>query len=173
MSVGENTSDESKQNTSGGSSGATVCADCAAELSFLESGDTFTALPSAKRKQRARKSVDACTTSEITYWSEMAKVYRSVHQAMKPGGVMACVVKDYISKGQRVPLCDDTCRLLESLGFEVFERTRAWLVKSESHPGLFGEEVKKTKSRKSFFRRLAEKNGSPEINWEEVIWCRR
>ena len=27
------------------------------------------------------------------------------------------------------------------------------------------------KERKSFFRRLAEKKGSPPIDWEEVIWA--
>lgn len=108
-----------------------------------------------------------------TYWEAVRAVYASMHSAMKTGAVAALVCKDYVKAGKRVPLCDDTCRLLESLGFEVFERTRAWLVKTSSHPGLFGENVTRTKSRKSFFRRLAESKGSPEINWEEVIWSRK
>ena len=85
---------------------------------------------------------------------------------------MAVVVKDFVAKGKVVPLCDQTCELLESCGFTVFERTRCHLVKEDRQPGLFGEDVVKTTSRKSFFRRLAESKGSPEINWEEVIWCR-
>jgi len=84
----------------------------------------------------------------------------------------AVVLKDYVKAGKRVPLCDDTARLLESLGFRVFERTRCWLVKEETHPSLFGGTVTKTKSRKSFFRRLAERKGSPRIDYEEVLWGR-
>lgn len=112
-------------------------------------------------------------SSGETYWEAMAQVYASVRLALKPGGVMACVVKDYVKNKKRVPLCDDTATLLESLVFEVFARARAWVVKKERHPCLFGGEVVKTTERKSFFRRLAEKNGSPSIDWEEVIWCRR
>ena len=73
-----------------------------------------------------------------------------------------------------MPLCDDTCRLLESLGFNVFERTRAWLVRETREPDLFGgKDHVQRKERKSFFRRLAEQKGSPRIDWEEVIWCRK
>lgn len=114
------------------------------------------------------------TASGQTYWQAVAEVYRQVHLAMKPGGVIAVVCKDYVKNKQRVPLCDDTCKLLESLGFHVFERTRAWLVKESTHPDLFGGEDHVTRTeRKSFFRRLAEKRGSPRIDWEEVIWARR
>jgi hypothetical protein len=114
-------------------------------------------------------------TAGDTYWQAMHAVYGEVHKAMKPGAVMACVVKDYISGGKRVPLCDDTCTLLAHLGFDVFERTRAMLVKRDEHPGLFdeGEAVVKEVSRKSFFRRLAEKKGSPRIDHEEVLWAKR
>jgi hypothetical protein len=31
----------------------------------------------------------------------------------------------------------------------------------------------KTKERKSFFRRLAEKKGSPRIDWEEVLFVHK
>jgi hypothetical protein len=88
----------------------------------------------------------------------------------------AIVVKDYVSKARRVLLCDDTCRLLESLGFTVFERTRCHLVKRQSQPGLFGWTIEKKTERKSFFRRLHEKKLAPDderrIDWEEVIWAR-
>lgn len=108
-----------------------------------------------------------------TYWQAMHAVYSSMYAAMKPGGVAGIVVKDYVKAKARVPLCDQTCTLLESIGFDVFERCRCWLVKERREPSLFGgEHVTKTE-RKSFFRRLAEKNGSPRIDWEEVIWCRK
>lgn len=108
-----------------------------------------------------------------TYWQAMHAVYSSMRDAMKPGGVAAIVIKDYVSKKARVPLCNQTCTLLESLGFEVFERCRCWLVKETREPSLFGGEHVTTTERKSFFRRLAEKKGSPRIDWEEAIWCRR
>ncbi len=113
-----------------------------------------------------------CDAGE-TYWQAMAIVYEQCRLALKPGGVAAIVVKDYVKAKKRLPLCDQTAALLESLGFEVFERVRAMLVKEESHPSLFGGEETKTTQRKSFFRRLAEKKGSPRIDWEEVIWARK
>jgi DNA modification methylase len=105
-----------------------------------------------------------------TYWQAMSAVYSQVRQAVKPGGIVAIVVKDYVKNGQRVPLCDQTCQLLEHLGFTVFERCRAWLTKVTEHADLFDGTTTTKKSRKSFFRRLAEKKGSPAIDWEEVLW---
>jgi hypothetical protein len=46
------------------------------------------------------------------------------------------------------------------------------LVKETNHAGLFGTITEK-KERKSFFRRLAEKKGSPEINYEVVLCTRK
>lgn len=111
-------------------------------------------------------------TSRETYWEAMAEVYRQMRLAIKPGGVAAIVLKDHIKRGRRVPLCDDTCRLLAAVGFDVFERTRAWLVEEESQPALFDEPITRRKQRKTFFRYLAEQKGSPPIDWEEVIWSR-
>lgn len=113
----------------------------------------------------------ACEKDD-TYWQACAAVYQQVHQALKPGGVFVLVVKSYVKKGKRVPLPDQTAELLERLGFEPLERIRAWLVKEETHAGLFGDVTVK-KERKSFFRRLAEKKGSPPIDWEEVIVVRK
>jgi hypothetical protein len=64
-------------------------------------------------------------------------------------------------------------RYLEAVGFQVFERTRCWLVSEQRAPGLFEAEIVKRRERKSFFRRLQEKKGSPRIDWEEVIWATR
>lgn len=111
--------------------------------------------------------------SSETYWEAMSQVYRSCFQAIKPGGVLVLVVKDYVKGGKRVPLCDDTVRLIEHIGFVMVERIHAMLVKSTNHADLFGADTVQTKSRKSFFRRLAEKKGSPAINFEEVLVARR
>lgn len=108
-----------------------------------------------------------------TYWEAVSAVYRSCFQAIRPGGVICLVVKDYIKAGKRVPLCDDTARLLEHIGFTPLERIHAMLVKERRHLDLFQGESVDTKSRKSFFRRLAEKKGSPPIDYEEVLIFRR
>ena len=110
-------------------------------------------------------------TSGGSYWEAMKIVYEQCGLAIRPGGMLVVVVKNFVSKGKRVPLCDQTLALLESLGFTLVERIRAWVTETTVHPGLF-EEVEETKSKKSFFRRLAENRGSPSIDWEEVICVR-
>ena len=105
-----------------------------------------------------------------TYWAAVAAIYTQLFHLLPSGGALALVVKDYVKNKQRVPLCDQTTALLQAIGFTIPERIYAMLVEEHITPGLFGPISKKT-SRKSFFRRLAEKKGSPEINWEEVIWA--
>ena len=107
-----------------------------------------------------------------TYWSAMKQVYGQCLLALRPSGVLCVVMKDFVQRKQRVPLCDQTLALLLHLGFAPVCRIRAMLVKESSHAGLFGYHVER-KSRKSFFRRLAEKNGSPSIDHEEVIVVRK
>lgn len=107
-----------------------------------------------------------------TYWQAIAKVYASLFASLKPGGVAAIVVKDYVKRKARVPLCDDTMRLLEHVGFVELERARAMLVREEEHAGLFGAITEK-KERKSFFKRLHEGKGGTRIDWEEVLFVRK
>jgi hypothetical protein len=47
------------------------------------------------------------------------------------------------------------------------------LVKETRHADLFNGHTTSKVSRKSFFRRLAESKGSPEINYEEVLIARK
>jgi len=104
-----------------------------------------------------------------SYWQAMAQVYGQCLLALKPGGVMAVVIKSFVKAGKIVPLPDQTWQLLLHLGFLPLERVRAMLVKERETAGLFGQ-VKTKKERKSFFRRLAEKKGSPAIDFEEVLF---
>jgi len=108
-----------------------------------------------------------------TYWQAMKQVYGQCLMALKPGGMMAVVVKAYVKKGRIVDLPGDTLKLLVSLGFEPIERIHAMLTKTTKSACLFGGELVKTIKRVSFFRRLAEKKGSPPIDWEEVLWVRK
>lgn len=106
-----------------------------------------------------------------TYWQAVAQVYAQCRLAMKPGAVMAVIIKDYVKGGKRVPLCGQTLDLLMRLGFAPVARVRAMLVREHTTPGLFGK-ITHRKERKSFFRRLAERKGSPPIDWEEVLVVR-
>jgi DNA modification methylase len=108
-----------------------------------------------------------------TYWTAMSQVYRQCLIAIRPGGYMAVVVKDYVKDKARVPLCDQTLQLLMHIGFEPVERIHAMLVRETRHNNLFGGETIKRKERKSFFRRLAESKGSPRIDHEEVLVVRK
>jgi tRNA G10 N-methylase Trm11 len=112
--------------------------------------------------------------SSTTFWSAAREIVQQCHAILKPGGVAVWVCKDFIRKGKRVPFSDDWRKLCVACGFEMVEWIQASLVKTDSHPSLFddGPVVKRTE-RKSFFRRLAEKNGSPPIDHEDVLVMRK
>jgi hypothetical protein len=110
-------------------------------------------------------------TSGDTYWGAVKVIYEQCFLALKPGGYIAAVLKSYVKAGKIVPLPEQTWELLQHVGFEPIERVRAMLVKEDSHPGLFDGPVVKKTERKSFFRRLAERKGSPPIDFEEVLFC--
>ena len=84
------------------------------------------------------------------------------------GGMAIWVVKAFVRKGRIVDFPGDWRRLCESQGFVTVCEHHAMLVKETKHNGLF-EEITETKERKSFFRRLAEKKGSPKIDYEVVL----
>ena len=106
-----------------------------------------------------------------TYWQACAQIYASSLRAIRPGGHLVVVVKDYVKRKQRITLCEDTCSLLVHLGFRVTQRIRAMLVEETREGCLFEGERVQRRQRKSFFRRLAESKGSPRIDWEEVIFA--
>lgn len=107
-----------------------------------------------------------------TYWRAVAQVYEQCRLAMKPGGVICVVVKSYVKAGKIVDLPGQTWELLQRIGFKPLERIRAMLTKTTETPGLYGK-MTKTKKRASFFRRLAERKGSPPVDWEEVLYLRK
>jgi DNA modification methylase len=108
-----------------------------------------------------------------TYWQAMALVYAACFRSIQPGGYIAIVVKDYVKNKKRVRLCDDTLKLLQHVGFVPVERIHAMLVEEYAAKDLFEGDVVTRKERKSFFRRLAEKKGSPRIDYEEVLFCQK
>jgi len=112
-----------------------------------------------------------------TYWEAMLQVYSAMYRSLKPAGVAAIVVKDFVRNGKRMTLCDDTVRLLEHIGFVLVERVHAMLTKEYVLPDLFEGSTTKLKDRKSFFRRNFEskmpKDDPRRIDWEEVIFVRK
>jgi len=108
-----------------------------------------------------------------TYWSAVALIYQQVFYLLPPGGAFAVVIKDFVRNKKRVPLCDQTAELLQTIGFDIPERIHAMLIKeiAQTEDMFTGKSDPIRKERKSFFRRLAERKGAPPIDWEEVIWA--
>jgi hypothetical protein len=106
-----------------------------------------------------------------TFWSAARKIVEQVYFSLKPGGHAAWIVKSYVKAGQIVDFHDQWRQLCESVGFVTVHEHRAYVVE-EHNPryNLDGELVVDVKERKSFFRRLLEKKGSPRIDWE-TVWC--
>lgn len=105
-----------------------------------------------------------------TFWSAARTILEQTYSVLAPGACAIWVCKDFIRNKKRVPFSDQWAALCEAVGFKVIHRHRAWLVESYgSQFTLDGEEQVIEIRRVSFFRRLAEKKGSPKIEWEDVI----
>jgi hypothetical protein len=109
-------------------------------------------------------------TAGDTFWSASAQIMQELALLLPAGAVCAWVVKAYVSKKAIVPFPDQWLALTRLCGFRLVEEIHASLVEDHgTQEGLFGEaEVIQTK-RASFFRRLAEKKGSPRIDHETVL----
>lgn len=105
------------------------------------------------------------------FWLAARAIVEQVYQALTPGGHAVWVVKDYVKNKAVVPFSDQWRQLCEAVGFVTVHEHHAMLVhhKGTQHTLDGGTVEHKTES-KSFFRRLAEKNGSPRIDWE-TIYC--
>ena len=106
-----------------------------------------------------------------TFWTAAQQVVQETFALLKPGGYAVWVVKAFVRNKKLVDFPGDWRRLCEHAGFDTIEEIHASLVQETTHAGLFGEMTTK-KERKSFFRRLAEKKGSPKIDFE-VVWVMR
>lgn len=108
---------------------------------------------------------------QTEFWAAARTIVDQVYASLKPGGHACWVVKDFVKNKKVVPFCDQWRQLCEAAGFVTLHEHHAELVRHHgtSHT-LEGGEVKHIKSSKSFFRRVAESHGSPEINYE-VVYC--
>jgi hypothetical protein len=109
-----------------------------------------------------------------TFWAAARAIVAQTYQVLRPGAVAIWVTKSFVRNKQRVDFPGQWLQLCQSCGFEPLEWTRAWLVEDNgTQRGLFGNDERLIKERKSFFRRLAEKKGSPSIDYEVVIIVRK
>ena len=107
---------------------------------------------------------------EASFWMAAREILDQVYFSLKPGGKSVWVVKGYVKNKQYVDFPDQWRRLCEAAGFVTLHEHHAMLVhhKGVSHTLEGGTVEHKTES-KSFFRRLAEKKGSPKIDFETVF----
>lgn len=108
-----------------------------------------------------------------TFWSAAREIVREAYAVLRPGGTAVWVVKHFVRDKQIVDFPGDWRKLCESVGFETYLEVHAMLVAEETKSHLFDGEVTSRRERKSFFRRLAEKKGSPRIDWETVYFMRK
>ena len=109
-------------------------------------------------------------TAGDTFWSASSQIMFELSAILPPGAVCAWVLKAYVSKKAIVPFPDQWRALCEQHGFRLVEEIHASLVEDHgTQEGLFGDSTQVTTEKKSFFRRLAEKKGSPRIDHETVL----
>lgn len=106
-----------------------------------------------------------------TFWSAARLIVEQVYLALEPGGHAAWVVKDYVKNKERVPFSDQWRQLCESVGFVTLHEHHAMLVHHKGSQHTLDGDLHEIKTEsKSFFRRLAEKKGSPRIDFE-TVYC--
>jgi len=114
-------------------------------------------------------------TTADTFWSAAATIVAQCYAILRPGGYAAFVTGDFVRNKQRVPFGEQWLALCEATGFEPV----LWAVAhKEEYQGtqtaLFGEDVELTKTKVSFFRRLANRNNpDAAITNEDVLFVRK
>ncbi len=109
-----------------------------------------------------------------TFWDAALTIVQQIYQVLKPGGRAIWVVKAYVKNKEYIDFPGQWQQLCEAVGFETEHYHRAWVIEEKgAQYDIFGELHEKTVERKSFFRRLAEKKGSPRIDYEVVLCMRK
>jgi len=109
-----------------------------------------------------------------TFWSAARTIVSQTYQVLRPGAVAIWVTKAFVRNKARVDFPGQWLALCQSCGFEPLEWIRAWLVEDNgAQYTLDGNLERRIIKRASFFRRLAEKNGSPPIDYEVVLCTKK
>ena len=108
------------------------------------------------------------------FWSAASQIVAQTHAALAPGGHAVWVVKGFVRNKALVDFPGQWRALCESAGFTTLHEHHAMLTEHRgAQHTLDGGTDEMTTERKSFFRRLAEKKGSPRVDWETVYCMER
>ena len=114
------------------------------------------------------------STAADTFWSAAVQVLAQCHTLLPPGAVAVWVTKNYVRDKRIVPFSEQWVQCCAAAGFTLVEWIQASLITDHgTEQTLWGESVPRQTARKSFFRTLAEKQGAPQINHEDVIIVRK
>lgn len=109
-----------------------------------------------------------------TFWSAARTIIEQTYAALKPGGVAIWVTKSFVKNKVRVDFPGQWEQMCQAVGFVTVCKHRAWVVEDKgAQYDMFGNLIEKKVEKKSFFRRLAEKRGSPRIDYEQIICMRK
>jgi len=105
------------------------------------------------------------------FWGAAKIIVEQVYQVLPIRGHAIWILKDYVKAKKIVPFCNNWRLISEACGFTTLHEHRAWLIEDKgTNITLEGEMIEHKIERKSYFRRLAEKKGSPRIDYE-IILC--
>lgn len=112
--------------------------------------------------------------SRETFWAAAHQVMEEVAALLPPGAIAAWVLKHYVAKKQLVDFPGQWAMLCQYHGLALAETIQATLIEElGTQETLWGEPETLRSETKSFFRRLAEKKGSPRIDYETVLITRK
>jgi len=113
-------------------------------------------------------------TTGDTFWSAASQILAECAAILPPGAVAVWIVKPFVRDKKIVPFDALWQALCEHHGFRLVERIEASLVEDHgTQETLFGAADQLTTAKKSFFRRLAERKGSPAIDAEIILIMRK
>jgi len=105
-----------------------------------------------------------------TFWGAAYQVLRQTYQVLPVGGHAVWVVRDRVAGGKRVDFTGQWAALARAVGFGLVHQHRAWLEESQGiQHCLEGGTVEQRVNHKTYYRRDAERKGSPHIDWELVL----
>lgn len=105
-----------------------------------------------------------------SYLSAMLQVYSEAYcLGISP---LVIVTKNSTKNGELRRLDLDTVKLLEAVGYEIFDYHRSILFEEQTQATLDGNQITTPKGRLSFFKRLSYEKGNVVARWEDIIFVR-
>jgi DNA modification methylase len=105
-----------------------------------------------------------------SFWNGAKCILEQCYELLKPGGHAIWNTKDYVRKRRRVPFSDMWLALCEDIGFILVCSHRVTMIRGVQRTI---DEENKVMQRKSFYRRLVEKQGAPKIDWEDIFCMKK